>query len=61
LNIGNTSSVLFERTRSEGLITGFTSNYIRVEHPWDPKLAGAIRDVRLTGLSESGKMKIELI
>ena len=22
-------------TRSEGLITGFTSNYIRVEHPWE--------------------------
>ena len=32
---------------SEGLITGFTSNYIRVEYPWESKLAGQIRKVKL--------------
>jgi threonylcarbamoyladenosine tRNA methylthiotransferase MtaB len=60
-NIGQITNVLFEKTYSEGLITGFTSNYIRVEYPWDSKLAGQIRKVRLNDISSSGKMSIELI
>jgi threonylcarbamoyladenosine tRNA methylthiotransferase MtaB len=61
LNIGQLSNVLFEKTKNEGLISGFTSNYIKVEHPWEPKLAGNIKKVRMTGLSPSGKMNIEII
>jgi threonylcarbamoyladenosine tRNA methylthiotransferase MtaB len=61
LNIGQLSSVLFEQTKNEGLISGFTANYIKVEHPWDPRLAGTIKNVRMNGLSASGKMKIEII
>ena len=37
--------------RSEGLITGFTSNYIRVEYPWQSKLAGQIKKVKLKNIS----------
>jgi threonylcarbamoyladenosine tRNA methylthiotransferase MtaB len=61
MNTGKTSKVLFERTGNEGFITGFTSNYIRVEHPWQSKLAGTIRKVRLVSLSASGRMNTELI
>jgi threonylcarbamoyladenosine tRNA methylthiotransferase MtaB len=61
MNVGKESSVLFEKTRAEGLITGFTSNYIRVEHPWQSKLAGQIKKVKMTGISQSGKMSVELI
>ncbi len=61
LNIGNVTNVLFERTRSEGLISGFTSNYIRVEYPWQSTLAGQIKRVKLKSISESGKMNIDLI
>jgi threonylcarbamoyladenosine tRNA methylthiotransferase MtaB len=61
LNTGQLSHVLFEKTKNEGLISGFTANYIKVEHPWEPKLAGNIKRVRLTGLSASGKMNIEII
>ena len=61
LNIGQVTNVLFEKTNNEGLITGFTSNYIRVEYPWESKLAGQIRKVRLNNISPSGKMSIELI
>ena len=61
MNIGQTTSVLFENARNEGLITGFTSNYIRVEYPWETKLAGQIRRVRLDNISSSGRMSIELI
>ncbi len=61
LNIGKETDVLFENARIDGSITGFTSNYIRVESPWDSKLAGNIRKVRLTGISSSGRMNFELI
>jgi threonylcarbamoyladenosine tRNA methylthiotransferase MtaB len=61
LNIGRVTDVLFESTRSEGLITGFTPNYIRVEHPWESRLTGQIKKVRLNKISSSGRMSIELI
>jgi threonylcarbamoyladenosine tRNA methylthiotransferase MtaB len=61
LNIGQVTNVLFESTRSEGLITGFTPNYIRVEHLWESRLTGQIKKVRLNKISSSGRMSIELI
>ena len=61
LNIGQVTNVLFERNHSQGLITGFTSNYIRVEYPWESRLAGMIKKVKLKEISPSGKMSIELI
>ena len=61
LNIGQVTKVLFESTRSEGLITGFTSNYIRVEHPWESRLTGQIKKVRLKKTALSGRISIELI
>ena len=61
LNIGEVTNVLFENTRYEGFITGFTSNYIKVEAPWESGLAGRVRKVRLNNLSASGRMSIELI
>jgi threonylcarbamoyladenosine tRNA methylthiotransferase MtaB len=60
-NIGMITEVLFERTRSEGYATGFSSNYLRVEYPWNPKLAGTIRKVELKQISETGRMSAELI
>jgi threonylcarbamoyladenosine tRNA methylthiotransferase MtaB len=61
LNKGQTSMVLFENSRSEGMITGFSSNYIRVEHPWNLKLAGQVKKVKLNSVSSSGRMTVEFI
>jgi threonylcarbamoyladenosine tRNA methylthiotransferase MtaB len=61
LNIGQSTKVLFEKSRTEGLITGFSSNYIRVEYPWQAKLAGQIQRVKLNSISPSGRMCVELI
>jgi threonylcarbamoyladenosine tRNA methylthiotransferase MtaB len=61
MNIGQETKVLFERTRSEGLITGFTTNYIRVEHLWQSKLAGQIKKVKLKSISSKGRIIVELI
>jgi threonylcarbamoyladenosine tRNA methylthiotransferase MtaB len=61
LNIGQSTNVLFETSRMDGFITGFSSNYIRVETPWQSRLAGQVKKVKLNGISESGRMRIELI
>jgi threonylcarbamoyladenosine tRNA methylthiotransferase MtaB len=61
LNIGQVTNVLFESTRSEGLTTGLTSNYIRVEHPWDQQLTGKIKKVKLNKISQSGRISIEIM
>jgi threonylcarbamoyladenosine tRNA methylthiotransferase MtaB len=61
LNSGKAAQVLFEKTRSSGMISGYTGNYIRAELPWQAKLAGTIRNVRLIKASTSGKMSVELI
>jgi threonylcarbamoyladenosine tRNA methylthiotransferase MtaB len=60
-NIGHTAEVLFEHTRHEGMITGFTGNYLRAEYPWETSLAGNVKKVRLMGISGSGRMTAELI
>jgi threonylcarbamoyladenosine tRNA methylthiotransferase MtaB len=61
INRGQITNVLFERTRSDKSITGFTSNYIRVEYPWQISLAGQIRKVKLDSLLPTGRMSITLI
>jgi len=60
-NRGELNEVLFERTRRDGLISGFTSNYIRVETPWQSKLAGEVKRVKIKDIGPSGKMSVELI
>jgi len=61
INIGQPAEVLFETIKNEGMITGFTENYLRVEYPWQSKLAGAIVKVKLTGIKESGRLSADLI
>jgi threonylcarbamoyladenosine tRNA methylthiotransferase MtaB len=61
LNINHITNVLFERSKSQGMITGLTENYIRVEYPWQERLAGQIKKARLTGLSETGNMTVVLL
>ena len=60
LNTLSHNEVLFERERLKGNIGGFTDNYLRVEIPWDDRLPGQIRRVKLTGVAESGNMSAEL-
>jgi threonylcarbamoyladenosine tRNA methylthiotransferase MtaB len=55
-NIGQSTEVLFEHTKRDGMITGFTANYISTVRPWNSGLAGNIRTVRLTGIDPSGIM-----
>lgn len=60
-NIGTIGEVLFEHARSAGKMTGFTGNYIRVEHPWDTSLTGKITDVRLADILPDGRMSADIL
>jgi threonylcarbamoyladenosine tRNA methylthiotransferase MtaB len=61
INTGLEADVLFEKHKADGLITGFTGNYIKTVHPWQSELAGKIFKVRLAGLAQGGRMTAEII
>jgi threonylcarbamoyladenosine tRNA methylthiotransferase MtaB len=46
-NKGIKEKVLFESTDKNGMISGYTGNYIRVERPYDHALVGKIIDITL--------------
>jgi len=48
-NIGKTKYVLWEDTEKNGLMFGFTENYIRVSAPYQSDLTGKITPVVLKG------------
>lgn len=51
-HIGSQAEVLFEHTRKDGLMHGFTENYIKVEIPYDNSLVNETRLVKLTEWNE---------
>lgn len=44
---GVREQVLFEEDNNDGVMSGYTGNYIKVDRPWDPNLAGKIVEVTL--------------
>ncbi len=51
--IGSTKPVLFEHAKEQGMMSGFTDNYIKVSLPFEASLINTIREVRLLKLDES--------
>ena len=47
-HLGTTRPVLWESSRHDEHMEGWTDNYIRVAHPYDASLAGTVENVRLT-------------
>lgn len=58
-NLGREFIVLFENDVENGLMHGFTENYIRVVAKYDPLLINELKKVRLSVLNEKGLMEIE--
>lgn len=52
--IGTERTVLFEQEEKDGLMFGFTDNYLRVRAPFDPELTNRLVPVRLETLNEDG-------
>ncbi len=57
--VGKTADVLFERETNDGLMHGFTRNYVKIETVYDPLLVNEIRPVLLTTILPTGNMEIE--
>lgn len=51
-HIGQAANVLFEQAKKEGMMHGFTENYIKVEIPYDSSQANETRRVLLSGWNE---------
>ncbi|WP_242918965.1 tRNA (N(6)-L-threonylcarbamoyladenosine(37)-C(2))-methylthiotransferase MtaB [Pontibacter liquoris] len=58
-NIGREFTVLFEDDVHEGMMEGWTENYVRVAVKYDPVLVNETKHVRLTGLDARGLMEAE--
>lgn len=61
IHIGAIAKVLFESSKKDGKITGFTENYIKVETNYDKSLIGQIKQVKLKSIALSGNMEIVFI
>lgn len=60
-HIGEALTVLFEEDIEDGMMHGFTENYIRIAATYDPLLINELKQVKLVGLSHQGKMGVEEI
>jgi threonylcarbamoyladenosine tRNA methylthiotransferase MtaB len=58
-HLGDTYSVLFENDVENGMMHGFTENYIRVTAKYDPMLINEVKKVRLTAINEKGLAEVE--
>ncbi|MBX2944861.1 MAG: tRNA (N(6)-L-threonylcarbamoyladenosine(37)-C(2))-methylthiotransferase MtaB [Cyclobacteriaceae bacterium] len=56
---GTEANVLFENDVENGLMHGFTENYIRVAAKYDPILINEIKRVKLTAINATGLMEAE--
>lgn len=57
--IGSTQQVLFENDVVDGLMHGFTENYVRVASPYNPLAINETQTVVLKGIDDKGHMLIE--
>lgn len=55
--LGNTLTVLFESENKDGYIYGFTENYVKVKHPWNPEFVNTLHKVTLTTIDEDGLVR----
>ncbi len=58
-NIGREFTVLFEDDVKDGVMEGWTENYVRVVAKYDPVLVNELKHVRLTGITSAGLMEAE--
>ncbi|HEY0654547.1 MAG TPA: tRNA (N(6)-L-threonylcarbamoyladenosine(37)-C(2))-methylthiotransferase MtaB [Chryseosolibacter sp.] len=58
-NIGRVSTVLFENDVEEGIMHGFTENYVRVAAKYDPVLINDLKKVKLLAINEKGTVEVE--
>ncbi len=56
--LGKTDEVLFEGDNKEGMMHGFTRNYVKVKAKFDPVLVNELKQVKLTSIAADGDVEI---
>ena len=56
--LGKTDEVLFEGDNKEGMMHGFTRNYVKVKAKFDPVLVNELKQVTLTAIAPDGDVEI---
>lgn len=59
--LGSIRTVLFEGENKKGYIHGFTENYVKVKHPWNPSLVNTLHQVKLTKIDADGMVRFEFV
>ena len=54
--LGNKGEVLFEESNENGLMEGFSENYVRFKSAYDPLLINTIQSVRYKSIAEKGEV-----
>ncbi len=60
-NLGTERTVLFEHEEDEGVMYGFTENYVKVKYPYAAEMANSFHKVKLTEIDRDGIMKCTLL
>jgi threonylcarbamoyladenosine tRNA methylthiotransferase MtaB len=60
-NIGSTRTILFEQEEDNGVMYGFSENYVKVKMSYDPKFVNSFQQVILTEIDRDGIMKCRLM
>jgi threonylcarbamoyladenosine tRNA methylthiotransferase MtaB len=60
-NLGKNATVLFEQNIENGLMEGFTENYVRVVAKYDPLLINELKKVRLNHINAYNLVEVEEI
>jgi len=60
-NLGEEAEVLFESSKKNDLMFGFTENYIKVETKYNQNLIGEIIKVKLVDISENENVKVKIL
>ena len=57
-HLGKSHTVLFENDVEDGMMHGFTENYIRIAASYDPLLINDLKKVVLTSINEKGHVEV---
>ncbi len=60
-NIDSLRTVLFEQEEDEGIMYGFTENYVKVKYTYQQDLVNTFQSIKLLEMDRDGIMKCELI
>ncbi|MXV15469.1 tRNA (N(6)-L-threonylcarbamoyladenosine(37)-C(2))-methylthiotransferase MtaB [Hufsiella ginkgonis] len=58
-NLGKKYDVIFEMEHKDGIMHGFTQNYVKVRARYDPLAVNEVRHVTLTAIAADGNVEVE--